>query len=515
VQQEDAAAALAADDVFERALLVLHERLDQDLALGREHQLVVSLVVVLDFVHMVDCEFAPLLAGEGEALDGGPAAVEQVVRHVREAVLVLVFVVLAAAALVVRVHLGERFFVEHAAADCFVHDGRTPGLEVHVVGLGGVVRPHALLHELLAALGQVFLGLRALREQFDAQVVEFFGVFELVDARRGAGLVEHLAAGFDDLDRDFEERGAPAALVVALGDFAADHAGAVAVAEARLLVDAEVQVQLVERNFVFALQLLLVSEVRAEFLEQERDQLLEAFDLGVLALELRVLFLGWLLLLHSVFLRFALRAGLFRGVGFSLAWLRFWFGVRFLLAMTMIIGGLGLGFSLGRVFGFLFGLGLRLGLRPEHTLFEQVHVFEQRDRPELHVVALEDVESGQAAQLGLECRRALLFAADDHHFLPARDSPAVTRVFLDDLVHLDQRFFGHGFFLRFVLLLLLFLLFLLPALFVVVLFCSFVLAAFVFALDVVLALFFDRELQYQIRHSSHCAGLRAFGQENR
>ena len=162
----------------------------------------------------------------------------------------------------------------------------------------------------------------------------------------------------------------------------------------------------------------------------------------MLALELRVLFLSrlLLLLLHSVFLSFVLCAGLFRGVGFSLAWLRFWFGVRFLLAMTMIIGGLGL----GRVFGFRFGLGLGLNLRPEYTLFEQVHVFEQRDRPELHVVALEDVESGQAAQLGLECRRAVLFAADDHHFLPARDSPAVTRVFLDDLVHLDQRFFRHG-----------------------------------------------------------------------
>jgi len=104
---------------------------------------------------MVHSEFAPLFTGEREPLNSGPAAVEQVVRHVRETVLAFVFVVLATSAFVVRVHLRECFFVEHAAADSFVHDGRTPCLELHVVGLCCLVRPQTLLHKLLAALGQV------------------------------------------------------------------------------------------------------------------------------------------------------------------------------------------------------------------------------------------------------------------------------------------------------------------------------------------------------------------------
>lgn len=64
-------------------------------------------------------------------------------------------------------------------------------------------------------------------------------------------------------------------------------------------------------------------------------------------------------------------------------------------------------------------------------------MFEQRDCFELDVVALEDVESGQAPQLVLERGRPLLFATDDHHFLPARGTPAVSCVSPDDLVHLD------------------------------------------------------------------------------
>lgn len=204
-------------------------------------------------MHVVHSEFAPLFTGEREPLNSGPAAVEQVVRHVRETVLAFVFVVLATSAFVVRVHLRECFFVEHAAADSFVHDGRTPCLELHVVGLCCLVRPQTLLHKLLAALGQVEVGLRRIRNNFDVQIVEFLGVFELVDAGRGVVLLEHFAAGFDNLHCDFEERGTPAAVVVALCDFATNHARAVAVAEARLLVDAEVQVQLVKRDFVFFL----------------------------------------------------------------------------------------------------------------------------------------------------------------------------------------------------------------------------------------------------------------------
>lgn len=95
--------------------------------------------------------------------------------------------------------------------------------------------------------------MRRIRYNFDVQIVEFLGVFELVDAGRGVVLLEHFAAGFDNLHCDFEERGTPAAVVVALCDFATNHARAVAVAEARLLVDAEVQVQLVKRDFVFFL----------------------------------------------------------------------------------------------------------------------------------------------------------------------------------------------------------------------------------------------------------------------
>ena len=60
------------------------------------------------------------------------------------------------------------------------------------------------------------------------------------------------------LDCDFEERGAPATVFVALGDFAASHDGAIAVAAARLLADAAVRVQPFEHNFAFALQLLIM-----------------------------------------------------------------------------------------------------------------------------------------------------------------------------------------------------------------------------------------------------------------
>lgn len=211
--------------------------------------------------------------------------------HVRETVLALIFVVVVTPAFVVRVHLRKGLFVEHAAADRFVHDGRAPGLVVDVVGLRRIVRPEPVLHELLAAFGQIQVGLRSLGDEFDVQLLEFLGVFELVDTDRGVGVLEGFAAGFDDLHCDFEGGGAPAALLVALGHFAADQAGAIAVAEADLLVDTEVQVQLVERDFLLALQFLLVFKLRAEFLEQKRHQLLKAFHLRVLALQLRVLFL--------------------------------------------------------------------------------------------------------------------------------------------------------------------------------------------------------------------------------
>lgn len=74
MQQEDAATALAADDVFERPLLVLDERLDEHFALGREHQLLLGLVVLLYLVHVVNGQFSPLFARERETLDRGPAA---------------------------------------------------------------------------------------------------------------------------------------------------------------------------------------------------------------------------------------------------------------------------------------------------------------------------------------------------------------------------------------------------------------------------------------------------------
>lgn len=59
---------------------------------------------------------------------------------------------------------------------------------------------------------------------------------------------------------------------------------------------------------------------------------------------------------------------------------------------------LGSGFALSLLtVQFFFGLG------SEDTLFERVQVFEQRYCFELDVFALEDVESGQAPQLVLEC----------------------------------------------------------------------------------------------------------------
>ena len=140
-------------------------------------------------MHVFHCEFALFLVGNGDLLDCCLAVVEQVVRYVREAVLVLVFVVLAAADLLVRVYLGELFFVEHAAADCLVYDALTLCLDVHINGLGGKLRSHSRLHEHLAAFGEICVGLVALREWFDVQIVDFFSVFEFVDARRGVDLV--------------------------------------------------------------------------------------------------------------------------------------------------------------------------------------------------------------------------------------------------------------------------------------------------------------------------------------
>ena len=115
-------------------------------------------------MHVVHCEFALFLVGDVNLLDCCLAAVEQVVRYVREAVLVLVFIILAAAELLVRVYLGELFFVEHAAADCLVFYALTLCLDVHINGLGGKLRSHARLHEHLAAFGEICVGLVTLSE---------------------------------------------------------------------------------------------------------------------------------------------------------------------------------------------------------------------------------------------------------------------------------------------------------------------------------------------------------------
>lgn len=158
---------------------------------------------------------------------------------------------------------------------------------------------------------------------------------------------------------------------------------------------------------------------------------------------------------------------------------------------------------------------LRFRLGSENTLLKRVEVFEQRNWLELDVVALEDVEAGQAPQLALERGRALLLAVDDHHLLPPRGTSTVSRVFPDHLVHLDQRFFRHGLFLRatFLVLLCLFLFFDSPVL--VVFFRLFVLAALAFAIDFVFALVFRREVDDQVRHSGRGVRLSAFGKEDR
>lgn len=61
---------------------------------------------------------------------------------------------------------------------------------------------------------------------------------------------------------------------------------------------------------------------------------------------------------------------------------------------------------------------LRFRLGSENTLLKRVEVFEQRNWLELDVVALEDVEAGQASQLVLERGRTLLLAVDHYHLLP-------------------------------------------------------------------------------------------------
>ena len=267
VQQEDAAAALAADDVLERALVVLDQAFDEGFALLREDQLVVGAVVVLDFVEVADGEFAPLLARERKALDGRPAAVEQVLGQVAEGLLLVLVVVVAA---LVGVHFDEGLLVDHAAAEGLVRDGRAPGLEVDVVGLGGVVRLEGVALELGAARGQFGVDGRVLGDELDVELVELLGVLELLDARLGLGVVVGRAVGLDDLHGDDEVGGAPAALVVALRHLARDEARLVGVVERGFLVQAEVQVQLVERDFLLADQLAVVREVGFELLQQEQ-----------------------------------------------------------------------------------------------------------------------------------------------------------------------------------------------------------------------------------------------------
>ena len=77
-------------------------------------------------------------------------------------VALLIVLVSAVVARVVRVHLGECGVVDHDAADRFVHDCRAPSLVLHVVGLRDIVRSDALFGEFHAPLMQLLLIWRSL-----------------------------------------------------------------------------------------------------------------------------------------------------------------------------------------------------------------------------------------------------------------------------------------------------------------------------------------------------------------
>ena len=90
--------------------------------------------------------------------------------------------------------------------------------------------------------------------------------------------------------------------------------------------------------------------------------------------------------------------------------------------------------------GFGYGVWLRLGLgrNPEHAFFEHIDVLQQRGRTELEVVAVENVEAGEAAEFVFERAGGLVFVGNGQHFDALGVAPAVLAVFPDDFVHLGQ-----------------------------------------------------------------------------
>jgi hypothetical protein len=278
VQQEDAAPALAVDDVLERALLVLDERLDQRLALGRQHQLFLGLVVVLDRVQTLDGQLAPLLARERKPHQRRAAHLPFVLRQVGH--LFVFFVVCFG-----RVVLGVEFFegreVDHAPPDCALLDRGAVRPPEQGARLRQVVRPDRVLLELLAAVLQCLVLRGLLVDDFDAEVVQAFKVVELADARAFLAVEEDFAVGADDLDDYFEERVTKPVAVVDSRDLAADEPSAVLRLETDLRVDLDVQVELVEHHFAFLEQTVVVRELGLELGHEEGDELEHAFGFGV------------------------------------------------------------------------------------------------------------------------------------------------------------------------------------------------------------------------------------------
>mmetsp|Transcript_2830 Transcript_2830/g.5051 ORF Transcript_2830/g.5051 Transcript_2830/m.5051 type:complete len:200 (+) Transcript_2830:798-1397(+) len=199
MKKEDAAAALARDNVRERLAGVAHKSLNEVLLLHVKHQSLERLKVERDRPDVADEELAPLLAGKGKACNGVEAHVEQLVRKLLELVVLLHA---SGEVRVVGVEELEVAPVDHDPPLCLEQLGAVPALTDEVCGVVPVMGTDADLLEGLPTLLQLLLCLRV--HYSDRQVGELASALEEGKGKRLLATIEEGAVGPDNGAGDVE-----------------------------------------------------------------------------------------------------------------------------------------------------------------------------------------------------------------------------------------------------------------------------------------------------------------------
>ena len=173
MQQEDATAALAGDDVLEAAAAVGDQRTHQILLVLGQHQLVKRIITEGDGSDVAEGKATPLLGHEGEALDVGIGHPQRIIAQLVDGMIVIVAIVL-----VHELRVGARIH-HHAPVGTHVVPG-PPLLHAHHALVLHVMGTDRHLGKDLAALGQPLLGLRGHR--MDRQLADLLDAGERTDA---------------------------------------------------------------------------------------------------------------------------------------------------------------------------------------------------------------------------------------------------------------------------------------------------------------------------------------------